>query len=75
MINNPNRFSNANIQARDVEMNKINDIRIDVAIPQKLNENNSNIPNQNLRSDYSDNSMNYPKLDNNLKKGFEENLD
>lgn len=78
IINNPNRSSNANIQQRDIEMNPINNIhnRIVESNPQSFNENITNLPNQNIGSDYPDNSLNkYPKLDNNEKKGFEENLD
>lgn len=77
LINNPNRLSNNSTnQQRDIEMNPINNNNnVNIVNEQNLIDNNSNYPNQNLANEYQENSLNYPSLDNNQKKAYEENLD
>jgi len=74
LINNPNRSIKANSQPRDIEMNPINN-NIHDSSPHTFNEKTTYLPNQNIRNNYEENSLNYPKSDNNKKKGFEENLE
>jgi len=76
IINNANRSIQNNIQPKDIEMNPIINNRINDINPQNFNNRNNNnysIPND--RNEFQDNSVNYPKLDNQKNKGYEVNLD
>lgn len=64
-MNNQNRSNDINNRPKDLEMNPINNNRIDDRNSQNFN--NINIPN--------DHQQNYPNLEDNKTKGYEVNLD